>query len=803
MQTNANTLTIASPAKDFASLEAITDVSYEYTIEINVNKQAVVDTKAVKLVVRSYETNPLNAVNASIFDGNKTSSILEQDPASIISKIRSQAITNTTLIKTIRSSYMTSVDYNLLDLITKNNNGVGYALITSEPIQGEINQLKTSDNKIDQTPLQTDRTISQASINLLKTYKLDPAQAVVKTYATNTAFDTSNGILGAHSSSPNFNNEANKIAGELLSDNNKKENTQPPRYKAYKISEQDEIPVFVPVSFDKSKIGTKNFYIVCSFYDTDGSIVQEFAKFVDNSTNINFFKLPRIPPSFEIYKQKDGQLAFTFTQLDPNSFGIKLYKTVYNQTNSFKYVTQNLVGKYQVPFGQTETFLVQNNDLGLLLFRAVSFEGTSNSSNFTSQIVKIESPTEESINNNMFITLDYEYTPDGLKLIVANIPNDISVVKVYKTNFSIDPRTETTLTSFFVGGMGINNAFSYTDNQIDSFKNYRYRLVVLDIYGNEYDSTAILEINYRPQTQGYAAVTVTDPIKTITTINGSKTAWDISFNISYAIVPGLEQNVRNLLTSQNLIQYYGKDILPSELQRLLVTKIELRDLDTDDRYFIGFTDGFFVQSQTNFGLITKPSRYAYELTTFVRNPVTLLQGNKQTAKSQPRPSTNNVTPNLGTAPEYTYVPFNVAHPQGLLTGTNPKNNGNEFVTNTGYNQLEFGEITNITYLKIDLLQPVPTVGFFRAFQFNKNNVQLNWAVDGEQGQISHFIIRRQNMATNKIDLIGKAHGINTDNNFKFIDPLRPTDKGIYRYILTIQYFDMTLSANYNSNEVVI
>lgn len=805
MQTSIPTTTIASPSNDFALLEAITDSSYDYLLEINVNKKLVDSTQAVRLVVRTYNLNPLNSVTPSIFTGDKTSSVLEQDPASIIDLIQGQSLDLTTRLMEVRSDYISSNEFDLIDLIRTNNNGIGFELITNKPVVGEINDIKTSDNDINQTALEIDRTIPQVSVNLLKKYKLDPAQAIVRTYSTNTAFDTSNGILGAASSSPKFNNEANQIAAELLSNNSKKEETTPPRYKAYMVQTRNEIPVYVPISFPRSLISERsNFYVLCTFYDIGNNIVQEFCNLVDNGTNVTLFTTPKIPPSFQLSKQKDGLLALTFTQLDPNATGIKLYKIVYNQTYSFDFSPQNLVGQYQVPYGQSQTFLVQNNDLGLIVFRALSYNGLATSADFSSQVIESNPPNEDSINSNLFISLTYEYTTKGLNILVENIPNDISILKLYKTNITTDPKTENLITTFFVGGMGNNSAFSYADTELDSAKNYRYRLMAVDIYGNEYDSTGLIEINYRPQTSSYASVTVTNPIKTITTTrDGSKTAWDVSFNISYAIIPSLEQNVRQFLTNQNLIQYYGSDILSSQLQELLVTKIELRDLDTNDKYFIAFTDGLFLQSTTNFGLIEKPSRYVYELTTFVRKPTTVLQGNTQIGQSQPRPTTNNASPSLPINPQYKYVPFNVSHPQGLQTGTLPKNNGNEFSRNTGYNQFEFGEIVDISYLKIDLLPSTPSVNSFNAYQFNKETVQLVWSISGDQTQISHFIIRRQNLATNKIDLIGKAHGINTQNNYNFVDALRETDKGVYKYIITIQYVNMTLSADYTSNEVVI
>ena len=52
-------------------------------------------------------------------------------------------------------------------------------------------------------------------------------------------------------------------------------------------------------------------------------------------------------------------------------------------------------------------------------------------------------------------------------------------------------------------------------------------------------------------------------------------------------------------------------------------------------------------------------------------------------------------------------------------------------------------------------------------------------------------------------MVGRAHGINASNSYVFTDTIRYTDVGVYRYSVTIQFFDMSLSSVVNTNEVVI
>jgi hypothetical protein len=185
------------------------------------------------------------------------------------------------------------------------------------------------------------------------------------------------------------------------------------------------------------------------------------------------------------------------------------------------------------------------------------------------------------------------------------------------------------------------------------------------------------------------------------------------------------------------------------------------------------------------------------LTTYIRDPKTLLQSIVETGFSTPRGNGSK------TSPSYTYVPFNVDNPYGLLTGTLPKKDGSEFVSQYGIDQLAIAAVGSIVEAPVNLIPPVPTINSLRVFIYNSENVEITWSVNGTQDEISHFIIRRENITTSKIDLIGRAHGINVQNAYSFIDPIRYTETGIFRYVITMQYTDMSLSSDYFTNEVVI
>lgn len=798
MEVKINTVQVIATTDDFASLEEATSTEYLYRFGLQISKSAAINSAATTLVLRAYKEDPKNAVPLSVFNQDmQVLNVLNQNASQLVKNIQKRAFNITNSIIKTRNETLAQQSYTLKDLIAKFNQGVGYTVITNDPKAAIRNEVYAAPNTLDQKPLNEDRTITQLSNELLNQYKTDPADAIKRIYSANTSYETNNGLIGTF-----YNNRQNKvetlIASSLLTTNNV-QNTPETRLQTYSVVERDVITIQPTQLFPFESIGTQDFYLMFSIYDLNNNLVQEFVKLVRHKTNVTRFQRAVIPPEFTITKLGGGQLFVTVKQNDPHGTGVKIYKTIYNPSAKNGKNIQEIVGNFDLPATESRIFNIQNNDVGLLLFRALSYNANSDvSSDFTSQIIEVEASEVTTTKANIYVSLHYEYNREGVKLIVSGIPDDIAFLELYRTNITSDPYAETILTTFFVGGQGGNASYAYLDAALDRYKSYRYRCVMVDIKGQRFDSSGMIEFVYVPQTQDYASTTITSPVITPIQLPGSSTQYyDVSFAISYAITNKLEDNVRQFLINQGLIEYFGSDIKRERLKELLVTKVELRDLETNDKLFMAYIDGTYLQSTTKYGLLSRNSQYLYELTTYVRKPATLLQAVQLTGSSTPR-ANGKLTP-----PTYSYVPYNVNNPYGLLTGTNPKKSGDEFVTQYGFDQLEFADITGVTYVTVDLKPPSPSINNLKANVFNSKNVDLTWSVNGDQSNISHFIIRRQNVETGKLDLIGKAHGINTQNNYLFTDNIRHTDSGVFRYIITMQYFNLNLSPDYTSNEVVM
>lgn len=803
MEIKSNITQIITANDNFASLEGIVDNYYIYDFNLSVSKDITNSLSANRLIIKTYANNPKSSVALSLFSASsQTLNVLNQNSSTLINRIKQRSINAIVDISKARNSYLTSNSVSLGDLIIKYNNGVGYSAIENGTGISIKNNVYGSSNFNTQQELNEDRTVSQLSMDLLESHRVDPASVITRTYSSRTPYEINNGCdksLYFLSQIENYSDQSKQIINHLLSDNSE-EPIDNISIQTFDVSAQDIIQITTRQEFPIGALGEPDFYVMISVYDINDNLVQELVKNVNHRKNISLYYRIKSAPIFNVKKFSNGTANIFMQQTDINATGVRVYKTVFTETGGPLKSEQHLVGSYELAYGNTLEKTLIADHLGISLYRAISYNRYGDpGSDFTGHIIETQPESSDgSPRDNVFLSLHTEYTLGGVNIIISDISNNTSIIQLFKTELQADHYQETLIETFYIGGGTRNVSFLYFDNTIQEHSTYRYRCVSIDNKGQEFDCTGIEEIYYRPKKQEYAIVTVTPPIVTILQLpSDSQQLYDVTFSVDYAINKKLEDNLKEFLTIQGLIEYFGNDIKREQLKELLVTKIELRDLDSNEKSFLTYTVDTFVQSKTKYGYLNKNSRYSYELTTYTRNPITLLKSIVSKRSSTVR-SNSQLAP-----PEYSFVPSVIDHPYALLEGTNAKNNGDEFVRFYGLNQLAFGDVTSVDYVKVDLSIPRASLNGLRAFLFNSKNVELLWSVNGNQEEISHFIIKRQDIITGKLDIVGKAHGINSINSFSYIDPIRYTEAGIFRYLIIIQYFDMTLSQYYTSNEVVI
>lgn len=792
---STNNVTVFTAPDNFASLEAVSPTQFDYKFTLSVSKIAAGASSAATLVTRTYVLNPQGGVNMSLFNRqpniSRTLSVLNLDSSRLVNSILSRTSDSIASSTSLRSAFLTKDTDSVQHLIETNNTGVGYLVHDASLFRAGTHGIPVpvAQSTVLAEQLRADKTIANLSMELLTAEKTDPAQAVVgPSYSTLTAYESTNGVPGGER--PSDGSTAEKLRGVLLSDNATNSSRPLPVVEWYSVSRSDTITVPVFISVPASLILQNDFWVLFTVLDDKGSMIQEFAKLVHHRNAVATFTKPTVPPSIEALREASGAVRLSVQQLDPHATGFNLYRVVYNGSNAAAAVQQEFVGSYGLDPGETKVIRLMPDKVGMTLFRAVASTSDLTCSDFSSAVIDVM----PGMPATSFCNVQTRYEGSGLSVLISEIPNYVAFVKLYKADITNGPveSEDVLLETLFVGGSAAGSSFSYLDTGVVNESRYRYSCSFLDVNGQELPTSGLTEVYYRRPTVSYTTVAVDQP-----TITNTAGAFDVSFRVSYTVSDRLEDTVSRLLSNQGLAQYYGADINRDRLKDLLVTKVELKDLTTNDLAFLGYTDGQFTQSTTGYGLLTKPGKYRYVLTTFVRPPVSLLEGVKKTANSTPRPSAT------GAPKTYTYSPFNLNNPFGLQTGTNPKTSGNEFISLYGMSQFEFGAITDITEVAVNLTPPVPVVANLRAHLANSKSVELTWSLSGAQDEVSHFIIRRENAQTGKVDIVGKAHGVNSRNSYSYLAPLRHTEMGVFRYTVVPGYTDLTLGQTVTSNEVVV
>ena len=787
MQVKLGTLPVLSLPTDFLTLEEINSKGFSYLLSVNINKELVKSSRAASLVVKTYRSNPKNTFSTSVLSNTSnpsTSGLSGVSSTSLVRSIQSRAISTSTKISQTRNEYLTTDSYGIQDLITKFGTGISYSKEESTFSSGVKNSVlaSTSGESVG-ARLEEDVTIPQLCLEAISNQKQDPASLVSqRVWARPTALQTNNGTPSQ------FSRPTNSVASSLIASSVV---AQPPTNSTVLARSKSELTVVeieLPLFFYETAIGTDDFFLLVSLLDGNGVLIQEEVGFVKHKTNQAILTRVQVPPSFQIRRRQDGMLVANVKQMDRYATTVTLFKTEMDSTPR-----QEVVSVVGVPFPEERTILLPDTSQTTTLYRAVAYNDLGIGGVFSGQVLE---PATSSNTRFKFVSLRSKNTDTGLNLVVSSLPENTSVVSLFREEVGREGE-ETRLMDFLVAGGASTSQLTYLDTSLIPWKSYRYFCELTDTRGNVIPANASVEVVYRPKTRDYAAVSVTPPVVTTVQLPGNNTQFfDVSFQVSYAVTKKLEDGVREFLLGQGLLEYYGGDIQRENLKDLLITKVELRDLETNDVSFLGYVDGTFVQNTTKYGLLSKPSSYQYELTTFVRTPDTLLSSVELTKESTPRSS--------GADKEYSLVPFNSLHPYGLLTGINPKKSGNEFTSLIGLQQFDFGDITDVSYLQVELKPPSPSVNNQRASVFNKRLVEVSWSVNGEQEQISHFIVRRQNVVTGETDLSGVVHGINPKNSYLFVDEIRPTDTGLFRYVITPQFFEnMILGTSVQTNDVEV
>lgn len=784
---------------------AVADYRFTYTV----TKSKLSDSAAATIDITLSEENVKAATsNHSIFGQQRLGasfSLANIDASDVIARIRTRPTVLREQVTAVRQSYFATKSLAIPELLASFNSAVGYELVASTNVKpGYRNTIASVIATSGSSRVSDDRTAQQLSKKLLFESGVDVGSRLSQpTYGKPTLSQRANATTsqGQRQTYEQY-NELADVQNRLIvaASGNPTPTHSSPSYFAYRYADRDAVSVYTDLSQIRVPTGLMpGFYVTITIKTADGVLVQELTKYVDHAACVRSLRAATQAPTIVATRLGDemGKVRLTVQQTDRYATDIKIYKQTYRSSDSVPpqvYVTSLAVRPNAVAslvLDEPETLIPGT----VVLYKAVAGTELKFGSSVITPVGKASDMRADRS------TIAATVVDGGVRLSITDIPTGVAAVALYRQR---DGDVERSIVQrFLVNGMG--GSVSYVDTTVEAESAYHYTIAMTDMLGNNVPTYTEELLVYRPPTASvYATVTVgVSTVTTDTDLTTGKPRYDVVFDVGYLKNETAEDVTRKLLKNQQLIEYYGADINRQNLSQLLVTRVTMKNLLTGDHSDLGFIDQStgFVQSKTRVGYITEPAAYRYELTTYVRDPATLLPRVVLTGSSTPRPGSGTTQGTLTTT--YTYTPAISSNPFSLLTGTMAKKSGSEYESMTGVSEMSLGPVVDVQYVTVDVTQPKPTVQGLRAYRSSRTTITLSWSVNGQQDQIGHFVVARQDKNTGAVDHMGTANGIEPTNSYAFVDRLRAMDPGRYVYYVTPQLTDYSVGSSYASNEVEV
>lgn len=783
----------------------VADYRFTYTI----TKSKLSDSAAATIDITLSEVNVKVATSShSIFGQQQrlaaSFSLANIDASDVIARIRTRPSVLREQVTAVRQSYFAAKRLAIPELLTGFDSAVGYELVASTNVKpGYRNTVAMAAIAPSNLRVSDDRTVQQLSKKLLFESGVDVGSRLSQpAYGKPTLNQQANAAVPSGQQYEQH-NELSDVQNRLMitATGNPTPINGAPSYFAYRYADRDMVTVYTDLSQIRvpSGLTPSGFYVTITIKTADGILIQELTKHVDHSACVRSLKAVTQAPMIVATRLGDetGKVRLTIKQTDQYASDVKIYKQTYRSSDSAPtqvYVTSLAVRPNAVAslvFDEPETLIPGT----VVLYKAVTGSELKFGSSAVAPVGKASDIRAD--RSTIIATI----VAGGVRLSIANIPTGVVTVELYRRRNGDIERS--LIQRFLVNGMG--GSVAHVDTSVEAESTYHYTIAMTDMLGNDVPTYAEELLIYRPPTAAaYATVTVgASTVTTDTDPATGKPRYDVAFDVGYLKSETAEDVTRKLLKNQQLIEYYGADINRQNLSQLLVTRVVMKNMLTGDYSDLGFIDQStgFIQSKTRVGHITEPAPYRYELTTYVRDPATLLSRVVLTGSSTPRPGTGTTQGTLTTT--YTYTPAISSNPFALSTGTLAKKSGTEYESMTGVSEMSLGSIVDVQYVAVDVTQPKPTIQGLRAYRSSRTAITLNWSVNGQQDQIGHFVIVRQDKSTGVVDHMGTANGIEPTNNYAFVDKLRATDPGRYVYYVTPQLTDYSIGSSYASNEVEV
>ena len=338
------------------------------------------------------------------------------------------------------------------------------------------------------------------------------------------------------------------------------------------------------------------------------------------------------------------------------------------------------------------------------------------------------------------------------------------------------------------------------DAKNDRIYEYRCVLIYEDGVTEVANNNLILEFN-RAQTN-VVNLLVSEP-----ELTKNSQVIDVKMTLQKDIILNDHDVIKNFLSEQGLDEQYIDEIYNSreKLQNLFFTRVVRQNLATGEEEDFGalktndFSD-FKLGKVKNVKPLESGGMYRYVFYTHARSTETMLDSVVRTVEQTNVYTTVKKKDNSIFNPsEYSYSPAKWRHPVVLKHGNLVTND--TLKKNYSKNEFTLGTLVDITYVDVSLNESRPNIVKVNATVLDEYSNILTWEVDGNTEKIDHFIVSVEISGIK--DIVGKAHNIDNNGRYIFIDTLDNDEEGALIYYVTPVYFDMNFGPAESSNVVII
>jgi hypothetical protein len=553
-----------------------------------------------------------------------------------------------------------------------------------------------------------------------------------------------------------------------------------------------EVPVNVTLLQSKLKLENADLTKVFVQFDLLNSNSNEpidtVIKTLDITKEIQVYNTPKLPPTLKTSVSAASTYAtLRVKQNDPGATSVSIYKkSIFVASSDLD--SYSLIGTYSLT-SRDQALQVQIDvpQSCPTIYRAIP--------------VGVQATLGFEFNNAVVKPL--RYTPlrsialtgvqvnEGIQIEMRKLPTKVIAIQLLRWNMTTFDKLYTTVNgdvAFIDDATRAADLVVIVDNNVFDSNIYRYvaRLIYTNGVTEDFGDVTLEFVKPAP---GQVSVTTTN-----LAVSDTMTAPNVTFTIAATTAATDMDQITQMLTNQNLQQYFQGDVQSQrdQLQKLIAYSVQRVDLSTGKREDFGtITTNNFDDSALRKNRAIDPLQYShlyrYEIYPLLRASETMFDGFVKTSID---PTTKK---------PYSFSPAKFLHPLALTRGV--------LVSTQGASQryakdpMSFGIVGSLVTVNVSFNISTSLVSNLTATNFNRDLNIISWQANGDITQVDHFLVFK--LVNGVKTLIGKAHSQFPTTACQYFHQVTKHDDGGISYVVTPVMNDYNVGVAVTSNTIIV